>query len=253
MRIAVVGGTGTLGALVVAELAARGDEVRVVSRRKPATPLPAGAAHCRADVVSGEGLADALAGVEAAVDAANALRAARAVLVDGSRRLLAAEAAAGVGHHLAISIVGCDRVALRYYGAKVAQEEVVASGPVPWSILRATQFHPLLDAMFATTARARVVPTGRARLQPIDPLVVARRVVAALDAGPGGRLANLAGPHVETLTALADAWRARRARRMLALPVPSLGRAGRALREGRLCDPLAAAGGSTFAQWLAAR
>jgi uncharacterized protein YbjT (DUF2867 family) len=253
MRIAVVGGTGTLGALVVSELAARGDEVRVVSRRKPAAPLAPGVAHRRADLVSGEGLADALAGVEAVVDAADALRAARAVLVEGSRRLLAAEAVAGVVHHVAISIVGCDRVALRYYDAKVAQEEAVASGPVPWSILRATQFHPLLDGIFTATARARVVPAGRHQLQPIDPLVVARRVVEALDGGPAGRLPNVAGPRAETLSELSRAWRARRDRRAVALRVPSFTRAGRAMRDGALCDLSAAADGPTFAQWLARR
>jgi uncharacterized protein YbjT (DUF2867 family) len=253
MRIAVVGGTGTLGALVVAELAARGDEVRIVSRRAPAAPPAAGVTHRRADLASGEDLAEAVAGVETVVDAANELRRARAVLVGGTRRLLAAEAAAGVGHHVAVSIVGCDRVPLAYYGAKVAQEEAVTTGPVPWSVLRATQFHQLLDAIFRATARFRVVPSGNARLQPIDPRVVASGVADAVHAGPAGRLPNLAGPHVEALSELADAWRARRGRRVVSLHVPTVGRAARRMRAGELCDPGAAAGGLTFAQWLAAR
>jgi len=253
MRIAVVGGTGSLGALVAAALAARGEEVRVLSRRAPAVPPAPGVVHHRVDLADGEGLAAALAGVEAVVDAANALARARAVLVEGTAALLAAEDAAGVGHHVAVSIVGCDRVPLAYYRAKVAQEQAVVRGPVGWSLLRATQFHPLLDAVFAATARLGVVPSGRQRLQPVDPRIVAARVVEALAAGPGGRLPDLAGPQVETLAQLARTWRAARGRRALALPVPSLVRAGRAMRAGGLCAPAAAAGGPTFAQWLEER
>ncbi|HZV75432.1 MAG TPA: NAD(P)H-binding protein [Conexibacter sp.] len=253
MRVAVIGGTGALGALVVAELAARGDAVRAVSRRPPAGAPPAGAEHVRADLVNGDGLRAALDGLEAVVDASNALRGARDVLVEGTLRLLAAGADAGVGHHVAISVVGCDRVPMAYYGAKVAQEEAVASGAVPWSLLRATQFHTLLAEVFAAAARWRVLPTGRALLQPIDPLVVARRLADVVHGGPGGRVPELAGPEVRTLAELAQDWRAHRSGRLLPLPLPSVGKLGRALRAGGLTDPAAAAGGATFAQWLAAR
>jgi uncharacterized protein YbjT (DUF2867 family) len=253
MRVAVIGGTGGLGRLVVDELATRGDAVRIVSRHPPATPPPEGVTHRRADLASGAGLAEAVEGVDAVLDAANELRHARAVLVSGTRRLLEAGAAAGVEHHVAISIVGCERVPWSYYDAKAAQEEVVASGPLPWSLLRATQFHTLLAGTFASAARWRVLPTGSARLQPIDPALVARRLAEALHAGPGGRLPDLAGPEVQTLTELAGAWRARDERRLAPLRVPFVGRIGRALRAGALTDPTAAAGGPTFAQWLAAR
>src|ERR1700754_5013984 len=121
--VAVVGGTGTLGALLVRELLARGATVRVLSRN--ATDVPAGAAHHRVDLTSGEGLAEALAGVDAVVDAANSTKAAEDVLVAGTRRLLEAEAAAGVTHHVAISIIGIDQVPMKYYRAKLAQEEAV--------------------------------------------------------------------------------------------------------------------------------
>jgi uncharacterized protein YbjT (DUF2867 family) len=253
MRVAVIGGTGGLGRLVVGELAARGDAVRIVSRTPPATPPAEGVTHRRADLASGVGLAEAVAEVDAVLDASNELRRARAVLVGGARRLLEAEAAAGVAHHVAISIVGCERVPWSYYATKAAQEEVVAAGPLPWSLLRATQFHTLLAGTFAGAARRRVLPTGTARFQPIAPALVARRLAEALHAGPGGRLPDLAGPEVHTLTELADAWRAHDDRRLMRLRVPFPGRIGRALRSGALTDPAAAAGGPTFAQWLAAR
>ena len=252
MRVAVIGGTGGLGRLVAAGLAARGDEVRVVSRHAPATPLGAGLTHRRADLASGDGLADAVADTDVVVDAVNELRRARAVLVAGTQRLLAAEAAAGVGHHVAISIVGCERVPWSYYDAKAAQEDVVAAGPVGWSLLRATQFHTLLAGTFAAAARWRIVPTGRALLQPIDPALVAERLVATVHAGPAGRLPDLAGPEVRTLSELAEVWRAHADKRLLAVRVPFVGRIGRALRGGGLTNPAAAAGGPTFAEWLAA-
>ncbi len=256
MRVAVIGGTGGLGSLVVAELAARGDAVRAVSRRAPLQgTLPPGVEHARADLASGDGVRAALEGVDAVVDAANERRAARTVLVDGTLRLVAAGAEAGVRHHVLISIVGCDRVPNAYYDAKVAQEQALASGTVPWSVLRATQFHTLVGQMLAPVARLRVLPLVRIPLQPIDTAVVARRLADAVRGEPAGRLPDVAGPQVEQLEALARAWAAHGDRRLLPLRLPprALGKGAREMAAGNLTDPAAAAGGPTFAQWLAAR
>jgi uncharacterized protein YbjT (DUF2867 family) len=254
MRVAVIGGTGELGSLVVAELAARGDAVRAVSRRAPAAgQLPDGAEHVRADLTSGDGVRAALEGVDVVVDASNDRRRARDVLVDGTLRLVAAGADAGVQHHVLVSIVGCDRVPNAYYAAKVAQEEALASGTVPWSLLRATQFHTLLAGMFAAAARFRLLPTGAMLLQPLDAAVVARGLAGVVHAGEAGRVGDLAGPQVETLAQLARSWREHRGGPLLRLPIPPLGRGLRAMRAGGLTDPAAAADGPTFAQWLAAR
>lgn len=257
MDVAVIGGTGVLGRLVAAELAARGDTVRLVSRSVPAAGsaaaalVAAGAQHRAADLRSGDGLAAALAGVEAVVDASNDTRAARQTLVEGGRRLLAAEAAAGVGHHVAISIVGCDRAPVGYYRVKTAQEQLVASGPVAWSLLRATQFHQLVDGFFRGAAKLRLLPAGGARVQPIEPAVVAVRLAQAVHAGPGGRLPDLGGPRVQTLAELAADWRAAHDGRLLRLPLVLPPRLGRALRDGALTTPGGAADGPDFAQWLA--
>ncbi|MGD0557793.1 MAG: NAD(P)H-binding protein [Streptosporangiaceae bacterium] len=130
MRIAIAGGTGTLGRHVVDELRERGHDVRALSRRSLDFPV---------DLTTGAGLAEALEGCEVVVDAANASSGKRssATLVAGSRRLLAAEQKAGVKHHVCVSIVGCDKVPMGYYAVKVQQERVVAGGccrcPAPGS------------------------------------------------------------------------------------------------------------------------
>jgi uncharacterized protein YbjT (DUF2867 family) len=252
LKVAVVGGTGVLGYLVVAELARRGDEVVALSRSPAGSALPSGVSHRRADLATGEGLGEGLDGVEVVVEASNALEKAQEVLVEGSKRLLRAEAEAGVRHHVAVSIVGCDRVPIAYYRAKVAQEKAVESGGVPWSLLRATQFHPLLDWAFGRAARFRVLPSGAARLQPVDPAVVAKRLADAAHTEPAGRLPDLAGPGVLTLTELARTWRRAKGRHLLSVRIPMIGKVGRALRDGRLCDAAAAVESPSFADWLAA-
>jgi len=250
MKIAVAGGTGTLGTPLVAELARRGDGAVALSRTAPGD-LPAGAAHRRVDLAGGEGIAEALAGVEVLVDAANTSPSRGAELVAITRRLLEAAAEADVRHFVGVSIVGCDRVPMPYYKAKVAQEEAIAAGRVPWSLLRASQFHNLLDWAFGAAARRRLLPTGSARLQPVDVRVVAARLAEAAHSEPAGRLPDVAGPEVRTLSELAHAWRAARGRRLLPLRIPMVGRIGRPLREAALCDPAAAAGGPSFEEWLA--
>jgi len=250
MKVAVAGGTGTVGAPLVDELVRRGEEVVVLSRSASGT-LPAGVTHRRVDLSSGENLAEALSGVEAVVDAANTSPREGEELVAITRRLLGTAAKVGVPHFVGISILGCDRVPTSYYQAKIRQEEEIATGPVPWSILRASQFHELLDWAFGAAARWRLLPTGDARLQPIDVRIVAERLADAVCAEPAGRLPDIAGPEIHTLGDLARTWRAADGRRLLPLRIPAVGKIGRPAGEGALCAPVAAAGGRTFEQWLA--
>ncbi|MFZ0004087.1 MAG: NAD(P)H-binding protein, partial [Trebonia sp.] len=159
MRIAIAGGTGTLGRPVAAELSERGHEVRVLSRHAP---------EYQVDLTTGAGLAAALDGCQVVVDASSSPpRTAAAVLVAGNRRLLDAGREAGVEHHVCVSIVGCDRLPIGYYRVKTEQEDVVVQGPVPWTIVRATQFHELIAGFFGAAARYGVVPAPRGVLQPI--------------------------------------------------------------------------------------
>ncbi len=245
MRIAVVGATGTAGRPIAAELERLGHEVRRLSRGSEAHPV---------DLLSGNGLDAALEGCEAVIDASNVAGSAkksRALLVDGGRRLLEAEERAGVGHHVCISIVGIERVPIAYYGVKQDQEEMVRAAGVPWSIVRATQFHQLIDWAFSSMARARVLPRLSAPLQPVDPVEVAA-VIAAVAAGtPLRDTTTVAGPQVESLVDLARTWKEARGARALPLPIPLLGKAGAGLRTGGLT--LASPdhrGTVTFADWL---
>jgi uncharacterized protein YbjT (DUF2867 family) len=212
--------------------------------------------HHEVDLVTGTGLRAALAGVDAIVDATNTSgsgRKATPVLVDGTRRLLDAEAGEGVGHHVAISIVGVDVVPLSYYRAKLAQERIVGEGPVPWSIVRATQFHELLDWLFGITARARIVPAMGFPVAPVDPRFVAGVLAGAAEAGTGGRLAPVAGPQTAPLGELAREWTRARHRCLVALPLPLLPAMRRALCGGGLVPgPEAITGGPSFGEWLRA-
>jgi uncharacterized protein YbjT (DUF2867 family) len=254
MDIAVPGGTGTLGRAVVAELVGRGHHVRILTRSAPPR-TPPGARHHTVDVVTGAGLREALDGADAVIDATNTPgsgRRARPVIVQGTQRVLAAEADAGIRHHVAISIVGIDTVALSYYRTKLEQEELVAHGPVPWSILRATQFHQLLELLFTATARARVVPGSGFAVAPVDPRFVARALADAAQAGPGGRRSPVAGPQTAPLGELARDWAWARGRRVVGVPLPLPRRARRALRDGALVpDPgVALSGGASFGEWV---
>jgi len=243
MRIAITGGTGTLGSLVAGELRSRGHDVRVLSRHAPEFPV---------DLVTGEGLAGALDGCEAVVDASNdSSRHAARTLIDGSRRLLGAEAAAGVGHHVGVSIVGCDRAPVGYYRVKTRQEQVVEQGTVPWSVVRATQFHEFVASLLAAAGRWRVLPVPRARLQTVACAEVAVAVADVAEGAPRlGRL-EVAGPEIVEARALAERWRSITGRRALLVPLPLPGQLGRALRAGALTtDRPDIRGTIAFATWL---
>jgi uncharacterized protein YbjT (DUF2867 family) len=243
MRIAIVGGAGTLGKHITAELSRRGHEVRVLSRSSPAFPV---------DLSTGEGLETALAGCSTVVDASNSQRKARQVLVDGTRRLLAAEQRAGVGHHVGVSIVGCDQVPLGYYRVKTAQEHLVQGGPVPWTIVRATQFHELAASLFAASARYRVLPAGQLPMQPVAAAEVAGAIAAAAESQPADGRIQVAGPQVSSIADLARTWRSVTGKPAMLLPVPLPGKMGRELRAGALTARQADfVGAVTFADWLA--
>jgi uncharacterized protein YbjT (DUF2867 family) len=246
MRIAIVGGAGTLGSHVTAELAARGHDVRVLSRRSELYPI---------DLVTGQGLAAALDGCDAVVDASNASAPRRAaqVLVEGSRRLLAAEQDAGVSHHVGISIVGCERVPMGYYRIKTEQEQVIERGPIRWSLVRATQFHELAAMALTAAAKWHVLPIPAMRLQTVAAAEVGRVLADVAEQEPGRGRIQIAGPQVMTAAELARTWRAVTGRRPLSVPVHVPGKLGRALRTGALTAPDADIRGTqTFADWLAA-
>lgn len=244
MRIAIVGASGTLGRHVATQLADRGHEVRALSRRSQDYPV---------DLTTGEGLDRALDGCAAVVDVSNAAspRRAAAVLVEGTRRLLTAERAAGIGHHVCVSIVGCERLAMGYYTTKASQEQLVEHGPVPWSIVRATQFHELAASALAAAARTGIIPVPRMTLQTVAAAEVAAVVADVAGGQPLQRRTEIAGPQINAARDLARIWLDGTGNRALLLPLPLPGRLGRALRDGALTTAHPDRTGTiSFADWL---
>jgi uncharacterized protein YbjT (DUF2867 family) len=208
------------------------------------------------DLTTGSGLQAALDGCEVVVDASNnsSPRGAKPLLVDGSARLLAAGVEAGVSHHVCVSIVGCDRTPIGYYKVKTEQERVTTDGPLPWSVVRATQFHELVAWGFASAARFGVLPLPRVQLQTVAAVDVARAVADVAEGEPLRGRIEVAGPEVRDVRELARAWRAAAGRRAALVPVFLPGRLGRALRKGTLTAAAPDVSGTiSFADWLAQR
>jgi uncharacterized protein YbjT (DUF2867 family) len=183
----VIGGTGLIGSKVVALLTKSGHQAVAASPRLGINTL------------TGEGLAEALAGASVVVDVSNAPSfeetAVLAFFETSTRNLLGAEAAAGVGHHVALSIVGIDRSPDNgYFKAKIAQEQLIASGPIPYSIVRATQFLEFIDGIADAATTGTEVHIPPVAFQPIAADDVARAVAGvAVNAPLNGRL-EIAGP-----------------------------------------------------------
>lgn len=251
MRVGVLGATGMAGSAVAAELLRRGHEVVALGRRAG----PAGTLDRRVDVVSGDGLDAAFADVEAVVECLNgpgtAEKVVRPVLIGGVRAALAAARDGGVRHVVSLSIVGCDRVPTGYYRVKAEQEAVVRDAPLPTSILRATQFHGLIDWALGATRRLGVLPAPPLPLQPVDPVDVAAALADMIESGPGPDTA-IAGPEVVGLRELARSWRAARGSHRPVVPLPAVGGALRAIAAGALIDETVPRGTRTWAEHLRA-
>lgn len=223
MNVLVTGGTGALGREVVIDLRSAGHRARVFSRK-----AGTGADWVQGDLSTGAGLDRAVADMDVIVHAASAARNPlhlKAVDVDGTRRLIDAAARAHVKHLAYISIVGIEGVKYVYYQRKLEAEHVVQAGAVPWSILRATQFHTLIDfflGVFARVPRFLMVPLAW-QFQPVDTKDVARRLNEIALGAPEGRAPDFGGPEVRTMQSLAESWlkaRKQQDRRIANLPIP---------------------------------
>src|SRR5229473_2252038 len=187
MKIVVIGGSGLIGKKVVMNLRQRGHEVVAAS---PSSGV---------NTVTGEGLAQALAGAQVVVDVANAPswedNAVLAFFETSGRNLLAAEAAAGVGHHVALSVVGTDRLlASGYFRAKMAQENLIKASRIPYTIVRATQFFEFVGGIAESASDGHTVRLPPAMMQPIasDDVAAALADIAAEE--PLNGTVELAGP-----------------------------------------------------------
>lgn len=256
--ILVTGGTGGLGRRVVPRLSKAGRQVRVLSR-KPYESR-SGVEYVVGDLTSGSGLAAAVAGTAVVLHCAGTGKikedAAQAI------NLVTAARGAGVGHILNISVVGADRIPVKtamdrsmfaYFASQRAVEVVIAESGLPWTNLRATQFHDgfilvMLDAM----SKLPVIPLpAGVRFQPIDADEVADRMVELSLASPAGQVSDIAGPKIYPAIDLLRGYLDVIGKRRVILQIGFPGGAARAVRAGANLSPERAVGHRTWEDFLA--
>ncbi|MFD5599695.1 SDR family oxidoreductase [Leucobacter sp. NPDC058333] len=244
MRIAIAGGSGTVGRHVVEVVRAHGHESLVLARAEGV------------DLVTGRGLD--LTGVDAVIDVSGtstqSAKRSRGFFSAATGNLLAAGALAAVRHHVALSIVGVDRAPHGYYAGKAAQEQLIAAGRMPWTVLRATQFHEFAEQMVSNMRFARSVGVPSMRTRPVAARTVAERLVEVAEGEPEGFALEIAGPREERMAQMVRDLIAARGDGLRVLEVPLPGRFGRALRDGSILPSGSGAAycaGPSFAEWLA--
>ena len=245
MRIAIAGGTGRIGQLTSAALDRAGHQTVPVSR------------SAGVDAYTGSGLADALHGADALIDVTNTAAGDEAEIVDFfgtvTQNLLAAGEKAGVRHHVLLSIVGIEHnQRVPHYAGKLEQERLVASGPVPWSIVRATQFHDFAAMVAGWAEQDGTATIAPLLVQPIAPADVAAVLAEVAADEPLGTRLDIAGPETEDLVDMARRTFAVRGQDIRLVPtwrgIFGLDMAGEVLLPGEG----ARLGTTTFADWLAA-
>ncbi|MFL6077046.1 MAG: SDR family oxidoreductase [Mycobacteriales bacterium] len=246
--ITVTGGTGLLGREVVRRLREAGNRVRVVSRRQAPAGRPG--EWATADLRTGEGVAAAVAGSAAVVHCATTGRPKQEMAF--VRGLVEAAAAAGSPHLLYVSIAGVDRVPFGYYRAKLAAERLVEGSGLPYTILRATQFHDLVRAMLAWAAKAPVMLVPGMPDQPVDAGEVAARLAELATGEPRRRVPDLGGPEVRDFRELAAVYLRATGRRRPIAGVRLPGATFRAFRNGGHLATDHPTGTVTFEEYLAA-
>jgi uncharacterized protein YbjT (DUF2867 family) len=187
MKIVVIGGTGLIGKKLVNYLRQRGHDAVAAS---PSSGV---------NTLTGEGLAEALVGASVVVDVANSPsfedEAVMEFFETSGRNLLAAEVAAGIGHHVALSVVGTDRLLESgYFRAKMAQENLIKASSIPYSIVRATQFFEFVGAIAQSATDGQTVRLPRALMQPVASDDVAAALADVAAQSPLNRTIELAGP-----------------------------------------------------------
>jgi len=255
--ILVTGGTGTLGQLVVARLREAGGTVRVLSRSR--REAGEGIELVTGDLATGEGIEAAVQGAGIIVHCAGSTKGDE----DKARSLVRAASAAGARHLVFISVVGADRIPVvsavdramfGYFAAKLGAERVVAESGLPWTTLRATQFHDLSLMTARQMAKLPVIPVPSGfRFQPVDAGEVAARLVELALGTPAGLVPDIAGPRVYGMAELVRTYLRARGKHRVIVPVRPPGKAAAALRGGANLAPDRAVGRRTWEEFLAER
>jgi len=226
-----------------------GHEVRAASRSPPTDD---DGEWVTVDLADGTGIEAAVADIDVIVHAASAPQGdSEAVDVDGTERLLAAAADAGVANVVYPSIVGIEEIPFSYYEHKLAAERAIEASSVPSTICRATQFHSFVADLLGSVSRLPVWPLPtRMRIQPVDVDEVAAVLANHATPDPGGRLPDVGGPEVTTVGELARSYRAARGLRRPIVRLPIPGSLFGAFRDGKATCPDRAVGETTWETWL---
>src|ERR671917_1839692 len=255
--ILVTGGTGTLGRIVVRRLRDAGSNVRALSRRSH--EADAGIEFMTGDLATGEGIEPAVDGVETIVHLAGSPKGDE----DKARNLVRAASRVGATHLVYISVVGADRIPVDsrvdramfgYFASKLAAERIVADSGLPFTTLRATQFHDLILTVAQQMAKLPLVPIpARFRVQPVDADEVAARLVELTLGEPAGLVPDMGGPRVYGAAELLRGYLRASKRRRLIVPVWLPGRAARVFRAGGNLASEQAVGHRSWEEFLAER
>lgn len=237
----ITGATGTLGTPTTARMRAAGYDVRALSRRT-------GPDLTTGDLLTGDGIPEAIAGVDTVIHLATGLND-----VGQGKAAIGAARAADVEHFILISIVGIEQIPLGYYKGKVEIERAVVESGIPHTILRATQFHQFVDAMFRGQRFTPAILAPRFSFQPISTDEVSARLVELAGADAVGRVADIGGPEQRTARDLAEAWKAATGSRRPVWGVRLPGKAAAAFAAGHNLVPGAPYGVTTFEDHLAHR
>ncbi len=205
--VVVTGGTGTLGREVVTRLVARHHHPRLFCHQVPAS-VPENVEVVKGDLISGRGLREAVAGVDAIIHCASNPQNADQVDIEGTRSLLQI-AQASQAHLIYPSIVGVKHSTYAYYKAKHATEEIIEQGPLPWTIMRITQFHDLvlkIMQLFGVDSQPVVAVAGGMRFQSIDAGEVADHLILLMEQGPAGHVPDMGGPQICTFEEMTEVY-----------------------------------------------
>lgn len=237
-RVLVIGGTGTLGSVVVDRLLDAGADVRVLSRGR--RRRRSNVEHLVGDARSGAGLDRAFADVHTIV-----------MCAEHAAQVVAAAKRASVAHFVYTSIVGIDRIPFFFYRRKLDDEHLIAESGVPWTVLRATQFHDLIAVILRMLAKSPVMtlPAGFS-FQPVDVREVGKRLADLALGEPVGHAPDFGGPEVRTVKDLARSYLSMTGQRRAMMPVWLPGKAFHAFRLGKNLAPDHATGTITFEEYL---